>query len=144
METNKSCWRVEEKRDELVIKLFMGFLFSYQNELFTTFSCFQCLSVWSIKYDFPFRFFFFSTSQRDFSITTRNSFLSSEFKSVINYIDASVRRNERFLWFDVSEAFSVCSAFGVDFERVHQHSWCGLSGHWDENENSSVAKQKLS
>lgn len=80
-----------------------------ERELFTAFSCFQCLSVWSIKYDF------FPLAPQATEIFHNDSKLaplfmlflpSSEFKSVINYIDAgAVLCNERFLRFDVVEVF---------------------------------------
>lgn len=124
METNKSCCvECGEKRWIFVIKNCSWFYFLMAERTF--YSIFMLLMLIGMEHKIWFFFPFFNTNRTEFSITTRTSLLfffhspSSEFKSVINYIDAGVCRNERFLWFDVFEVLSIfffcmlCSAFGV-------------------------------
>lgn len=114
-----------------VIKTVHGFIFLPERNFYSIFMLPMLICV-EHKIWFSFlSFLFMAKAERIFHNDSKFFFFSpaSEFKSVINYIDASVRCNERFLWFDVFEALSACLVFVVNLKRVHHSYSGGLRGN---------------
>lgn len=135
METNKSCCGVwKRKRWICVIKSVHGFIFLPER---TFYSIFMLLMLICMEHKIWFFFLHFSTNRRKFSITTRNSlfsyFPSSEFKSVINYIDAIWEISVVWCFRSVL-VFAFAPAFGL-ISKSSSAFGSGLKGEGFRNEN---------